>query len=213
MDEIYQHAVTVFMGFFAIMNPVANTAVFAGLAGDRTSSQQIATAAKALLVAFFIVSAFALAGKAVFNLFGITLPALRVAGGVLVFLIGYNMLHGEKSKMHHPDQSDTEGKTDGDSPDIAVSPLAIPILAGPGTLATAMNYSAAGGWEKISITIGAFAVLCLITFACFILGQKVIRFIGDSGVQVVTRIMGLIMAVIGAQMLIGGIQGAISLAK
>ncbi|MEM9645385.1 MAG: MarC family protein [Planctomycetota bacterium] len=210
MEEIYQHAVTVFMGFFAIMNPVANTAVFAGLVGDRSKSAQIHTAAKGLIVAFCVVSVFALLGKTIFQLFGISLPALRIAGGVLVFMIGYEMLHGRKSKVHHPEDLDRVPRGEEESStDVSVSPLALPILAGPGTLATAMNFSASGGWEKIGITIGAFAVLCVITFFCFVVGQKAIRFIGESGVQIVTRIMGLIMAVIGVQMLIDGMRGAI----
>jgi len=211
MDEIYQHAVSVFMGFFAIMNPVANTAVFAGLVGDRPRSAQVATAVKGLLVAFCVVAVFALVGKTIFDLFGITLPALRIAGGVLVFMIGYNMVHGEKSKMHHPATPSGDGPAEAPEespPDVAVSPLALPILAGPGTLATAMNFSAAGGWGKITVTIVAFATLCLITLVCFVAGQRAIKFIGESGIQIVTRVMGLIMAVIGTQMLIAGIQGA-----
>ena len=72
-----------------------------------------------------------------------------------------------------------------------------------------MNYSAAGGWQETTITIVTFAILCLITFICFIFGQKIVKFIGASGLSIVTRLMGLILAIIGAQMLIGGISGAI----
>ena len=213
MGEIYQHAIAVFMGFFAIMNPVANTAVFAGLTADRSKSEQVKIAIKCLVVAFVVVAVFALLGKTIFDLFGISLPALRIAGGVLVFMIGYHMLHGESSKMHkmEPQEGASTSKQPGESdhqPDISVSPLAVPILAGPGTLATAMNFSASGGWEKASVTIAAFAALCLITLVCFLLGQKLVRLIGDSGVNIATRLMGLIMTVIGAQMLIAGISGA-----
>lgn len=202
MSELFQHALSVFLGFFAIMNPIANTAVFVGLTGEEEQLSQKKIAFKALGISFFIVLAFAILGKAIFHLFGITLPALRITGGVLVFLIGYHMLHGKSSGMHKL-QND-------DGTDISVSPLAIPILAGPGTIATAMNYSAAGGWIDIIITIAMFAILCVITFICFIFGQKMVKIFGVNGLSIVTRLMGFILAVIGTQMLIVGVGSAIS---
>ncbi|WP_432459105.1 MULTISPECIES: MarC family protein [unclassified Agarivorans] len=201
MNELTQHAITVFLGFFAIMNPIANTTVFIGLSGQLAERQQKAIAIKALMVSFFIILAFALLGKTIFHMFGITLPALRITGGILVFLIGYNMLHGEHSEMHKTsEESDT---------DIAISPLAVPILAGPGTIATAMSFSASNAWQDIAITVSAFALLCLITFVFFIFGQKLEALLGKSGINIITRLMGLILAVIGCQMLIEGIYGAI----
>ncbi|MEM1184798.1 MAG: MarC family protein [Planctomycetota bacterium] len=207
------HAVTVFMGFFAVMNPVANTAVFTGLAGNQSRARQIRTATVALLVAFVVVAIFAALGKAVFHLFGITLPALKIAGGVLVFMIGYTMVHGKQSSMHHPKRNesiDTPEPPEEEAPDVAISPLALPILAGPGTLATAMNFSASGGIREIAVTISAFAVLCVVTWVCFVLGQRLVHLIGDAGVAIVTRVMGLIMTVIGVQMLIDGARAAIN---
>ena len=200
-----QHAIAVFMAFFAIMNPIANTTVFAGLTGEMAPTQQRTIAIKALLLTFVIIVLFAVLGKSIFHLFGITLPALRITGGILVFIVGYHMLHGASSKLHATDE-----KSDGNS-DIAVSPLAVPILAGPGTIATAMNYSAAGGWSEIVVTILVFAVLCLITFICFVSSAKILSIVGESGLSIVTRLMGLILAVIGVQMLIAGITAAFKL--
>ncbi|WP_284455670.1 MarC family protein [Alloalcanivorax xenomutans] len=196
-----EHAITVFLAFFAIMNPIANTAVFAGLTGDKSKAEQRHIATKALIISFVIILLFAALGKSIFDLFGITLPALRITGGILVFLVGYHMLQGSNSKLH------TE-QDDGDS-DIAVSPLAVPLLAGPGTIATAMNYSASGGWTAIIITCLVFLALCLITFICFLFSARIIAVIGQNGLSIVTRLMGLILAVIGTQMLIAGIQGAV----
>jgi multiple antibiotic resistance protein len=200
MGELFKHALVVFLGFFAVMNPIANTAVFVGLTAEMEQPDRRSVAYKALIISFFIILAFALLGKTIFHLFGITLPALRITGGVLVFLIGYQMLHGGGSKMHVSQDATT---------DISVSPLAIPILAGPGTIATAMNYSAAGGWVETTITIAMFTVLCLVTFICFVFGQKLVSAVGKSGLSIVTRLMGLILAVIGTQMAIIGVFGAI----
>jgi len=202
MSPLFEHALTVFMAFFAIMNPIANTTVFAGLTGTMGKSKQLKVAIKSLTITFVIIVLFSILGKSIFHLFGITLPALRITGGILVFLVGYHMLQGKSSKLHTAEECNDS--------DVAVSPLAVPLLAGPGTIATAMNYSSAGGWGEIIITISAFAILCLITFVCFIFSSKIISAIGESGLSIVTRLMGLILAVIGVEMLIGGIKAVIS---
>jgi len=200
MHDALQHMLTVFFGFFAIMNPIANTAVFIGLVGDGEKAERAEIARKSLLLSFCIIAAFSILGKVIFHLFGITLPALRITGGILVFLIGYHMLQGSGSKLHK-----TSGKSD---VSIAISPLAVPLLAGPGSIATAMNYSAGAGWGGIAITIAMFAILCLITFVAFVYSEKVVGLLGHSGLEIVTRLMGLILAVIGIQMLIEGVSGA-----
>jgi multiple antibiotic resistance protein len=208
MSNILIHAATVFMGFFAIMNPVANTPVFIGLtSGDGERAKRL-VARNSVLLAFAVIVVFCVAGKLIFDLFGITLPALRITGGVVVFLIGFHMLQGEPSPVHSPSESDQQDSLEAEL-NVAVSPLAVPILAGPGTIATAMNYSASGGVTNMFGTIGAFAALCLITYALFLSGQRFVEYIGASAVKVITRLMGLILAVIGTQMLIDGIGSAI----
>ena len=201
MSGIYEHALTVFLGFFAIMNPIANTAVFIGLAGEEEQSKQKIIALKSLFTAFCIIVVFAILGKTIFHLFGITVPALKITGGILVFIIGYHMLHGESSSLHKPVQNNDS--------DIAISPLAVPLLAGPGTIATAMNFAASGGWIKISITIGMFAALCLVTFLFFMFARQIVSLIGQSGLSIVTRLMGLILAIIGTQMVIAGVMDVV----
>ena len=201
MSDIFQHLLTVFFGFFAIMNPIANTAVFIGLVGDEEREVRRAIARKSLLISFCIIAAFSILGKLIFTLFGITLPALRITGGILVFLIGFHMLQGSGSKMHQSgEKSDVN---------IAISPLAVPLLAGPGSIATAMNYSSGEGWIDAVVTIAMFGILCLITFFSFIYSEKIMGILGKSGLNIVTRLMGLILAVIGTQMLIEGIKGVV----
>jgi multiple antibiotic resistance protein len=212
VDNITGHVLAVFMGFFAIMNPIANTPVFLGLTADDTPAVRKRVAGKALLTTFVIIVVFCLLGKLIFDLFGITLPAFRITGGVLVALIGYQMLQGNQSQVHQPNSTDQQSDMES-ALSIAVTPLAIPILGGPGTIATAMNYASTGGVVQMTITIAAFAALCLITFGFFVFGQRLVTFLGSGGLNVITRLMGLILAVIGVQMLIGGITGAIEMAK
>ncbi|MBE8168890.1 MAG: MarC family protein [Shewanella sp.] len=197
MNQFYTHLITVFLGFFAIMNPIANTAAFAALAGHKSKAEQFRIAFKALTTAFCVIFVFSILGKTIFHLFGITLTALKITGGILIFLVGYHMLNGDVSKLHTAERS-------ADS-DIAISPLAVPLLAGPGTISAAMNYSASGGLMGITVTISVFAFLCIITFLCFISSAKILEFIGQSGLGMITRLMGLILAVIGTQMVVMGI--------
>ena len=212
MKELIIQAATVFMGFFAIMNPIANTPIFLGLTDGYDRQTTKAVALRALALSFLIILVFCLAGKLFFHLFGISLSAFRVTGGILVFLIGYQMLQGQQSSMHSHSNEES-GSINKVALGIAVSPLSLPILAGPGTIATAMNYSAKGGLANVSITIAAFAVLCFITYAFFVYGQKLVGYIGETALKAITRMMGLILAVIGMQMLIEGIYGAIHMFK
>ena len=211
MDALISHYLLVFLGFFAIMNPIANTAVFVALAGHEDKTVQKKIAFKALIISFFVIVLFAILGKTIFQVFGITISALRITGGVLVFIIGYHMLHGEGSRLHKHKEGESDGENEEeeeveDLTNISVTPLAVPILAGPGTIATAMNYSVEGGWTEIVVTISGFGILCVVTFICFIFGQKILVLVGEGGVAIVTRIMGLILATIGVEMLLEGLM-------
>jgi multiple antibiotic resistance protein len=135
-------------------------------------------------------------------------------------MIGYHMLSGRRSPIQKPRAvAATEPtKADVEIPDedtiddaqlgIAVSPLATPILAGPGTIATAMSFVAEGKPIDILITLSSFLMLCVITYFLFINGQRIVRFIGDEALRVVTRMMGLLLAVMGTQMVIHGLYSA-----
>lgn len=97
MKELILHTVTVFMGFFAIMNPIANIPIFLSLTADEDKETVRSIALRSVFIAFVIVAIFAIAGKVIFDLFGITLYALRITGGILVFMIGFNMLQGDST--------------------------------------------------------------------------------------------------------------------
>jgi multiple antibiotic resistance protein len=198
------HAVTVFLAFFAVMNPISLSAVFVGFTGNRRKSEQTKIAMKALSIAFVVILSFAILGKTIFHLFGITLTAMQITGGILLFIIGFKMLHGENAKSL-PTQKINNA-------DVAMSPLGVPLLAGPGTITTAMNYSAAGGWFEIVSTVIVFFILCVFTFCCFIFSAKILSAIGENGLNIITSLMGLIVTVVGTQMLIVGLLSFIKLA-
>jgi len=211
MESILLHAATVFMGFFAIMNPLANVPIFLSLTKGDDEETIAAVAFKSVMIAFLIVTLFSVAGKMIFELFGLTLPAFQITGGLLVFLIGFHMLQGSQSTVQHPSEEDKKKSREA-ALSVAISPLAMPILAGPGTIATAMNFSAGGGFMQMIVTIAMFAILCIITYILFVSGEKLVTYIGASALGVITRMMGLILAVIGTQMVIEGLHGAFKIA-
>ena len=144
MSTLGASITTAFFAFFAIMNPIANAPIFLGLVGDADERSQRAIAIRSVLIAFLVAAGFAAMGHLVMRLFGISLPALRIFGGVLVARIGFDLIMSSQSQAH-------KAFSGGDQPGfgIAVSPLAVPILAGPGTLATAATLSASGHVDAV----------------------------------------------------------------
>ncbi len=206
-NNLYSFALVVFTGFFAIMNPIANAPVFLGLTGGLDKHSRNKVARKATITSFFIVFAFILFGKLIFHLFGITIPAFKVTGGILVFLVGIDMLRSHQSNIHG------HNMTPAPEDDIAISPLAIPILAGPGTIVTAMNYASNTTILRMFLVVGIFAVMIILTYLAFVLSDKIMNWLGKSMVIVISKIMGLIIAIIGTGMVVDGIKLAFGLAQ
>ncbi len=209
MDHPAVHFTTVLMAFFAIMNPIANAPLFVGLTDGLDAGTRRGIALRAVLLAFAIVMLFTILGREIFAIFGITLPAFRIAGGVLVAMVGYHLLQGRESSVHTPSAEDNARSRDA-ALGVTITPLALPILAGPGTIATAMNFAAESSLPEVTRVILAFAVDCALTWAAFVGSDSLVRLVGQNGIKVVSRLMGLILAVIGVQMLIVGIRGAMA---
>jgi multiple antibiotic resistance protein len=197
---------TVFVGFFAILNPIGNTPVFLTMVGNADLKIIKRVAFKAVLVAFIIITIFSIFGHVIFKLFNITLPAFQIAGGIIVFFIGYDLLQGKAAGAHKSKIQDSMTPYD----DMAISPLGIPLLAGPGTISTAMNFvGEENSFINTVIIILVFAVVCAITYLMFILSKSIADKLSPSLIKAISRIMGLILAVIAVQMLINGIFNVI----
>ena len=209
MDDSATHFTTVFMAFFAIMNPISNASLFLGLTDDLDSASRRAVAFRAVVLAFIIVALFTVLGRQIFEMFGITLPAFRIAGGILVGLVGYQLMHGQESSVQTPTAEDNSRSREA-ALGIAISPLALPILAGPGAIATAMNFAANSTLPEVTRVLTALALVCLITFVAFVTSDSLVRVLGQNAIKVVSRLMGLILAVIGVQMVIEGVRGAVA---
>ncbi|HEY3900446.1 MAG TPA: MarC family protein [Chthoniobacter sp.] len=181
----------------------ANTPIFINLTESEDAATKRAVAVRSLLVAFGIIVVVSLAGNLLFKLFGISLATLRISGGIVVFIIGYHMLQGTGAHAHKPSDADIADSKEAQL-SVAVSPLGIPMLAGPGTIATAMNF-AAGDWMHTAISLGSFAIICGATYVCFVYSDRLVAFLGQNGMNVMTRLMGLVVASIGVSMLLAGL--------
>jgi multiple antibiotic resistance protein len=186
------------------MNPIVNIPIFIQLTEGADEKKKKEIAKTSNIVAFIIVLAFILIGKYIFEIFGLTIPAFKVFGGILIFFIGFEMLQSKKSSIHLQEKpAFDEG--------VAISPLAIPILAGPGTIVTAMNFVVKANFLHILLTISIFALIIFFTFLAFIYSSYIVKLVGSKNFVIIGKIMGLILGVLGANMLIQGIKLAFNI--
>jgi multiple antibiotic resistance protein len=188
---------------FAILNPFGNTAIFLSVTADRSSAerQRIALmAAAAVLVTLLVAAAI---GEEILALFGISIGAFRVAGGVIVLLIGLSMLHARPSGVHHSAEEEAAGQQK-DNP--AIFPLAIPVIAGPGAIATVILYAQHAEGIGGALTIGIVILLmCGVLLLALRAADRLSSLLGPTGMNVLTRLMGMILAAIAVEMMAGGL--------
>lgn len=160
MNNLLTFGTAVFTSFFTIMNPILNIPIFLTLVGSADGKIKQKINLKAVIIAFIIVCVFVVLGTFIFELFGITFPAFKIAGGILIFKVGFDMLQSKKSSIKHLSAPVIDEN-------IAVSPLAIPILAGSGTIVTAMNFIPIHNYIHMVVVISAFGLMCLLTYIAF----------------------------------------------
>lgn len=197
------HAV---VSVFAVMNPIGNVPIFLSLTDGYEEAERRNTALRSVAISFILLTIFLILGHYIFNLFGITISAFRVAGGILIFGIAYKLLHGSPSHMHK--LHDDEHKESIEKEDISVTPLAIPIIAGPGTIATVMTLAAGGRmWMSSVDVLVSFTLVLGITYFVFRFSSWISSKMGKTEMNIVTRLMGLILAIISVQMVAEGLLG------
>ena len=209
MASVIEYFFIAVAGMFVIINPLTTAFVFASLTPKMPEAERGRIARRAVITATSMLFTFAILGSLIFQLFGITLAAFRIAGGLILFGIAMNMLR----KSESPDHVSAESKRpDGEiTDDISIVPLAIPFISGPGAIATAMilTSEAPGNWY---LSVVFFAIL-LTTVSCYfamVYSRVVVRWLGESGRSILTKIFGLILAVIAVQFVINGVSDAVS---
>lgn len=193
------------ISFFAVMNPIGNIPIFISLTNGYSDQQKKHTARKAAIVSLSILTVFLILGNFIFSMFGITIHAFRVAGGILIFGIAYNLLHAKTSKAQSPHAKEKREAVEKE--DISITPLALPIMAGPGTIATVMTHASSHNIMNLILVFVGFAVVLGLSYVLFYYSTPIIAKLGQGGLNIVTRLMGLILAVISIQMIADGVHG------
>ena len=200
--------VAVFVTVFALVDPLGALPFFVALTDGFSEADRAIVIRRAVLVLGSILGVFAVVGTFLFAAFGLTLAAFEIAGGILLFIVAYDMLHGEvtRTKLTTEDRADAIERRD----EIAVVPLGIPLLAGPGAISTVMIYEGSAGndpWMVITVFL-AIIVTTVLTFFILRYGQRIIRSLGRTGIMAMTRVLGLLLAAVGVQFVLNGVFGA-----
>jgi multiple antibiotic resistance protein len=204
MPEIIPFTLLALSAIFVIVDPFAVLPVFMAMTASDTPAKRRSMAVRACVVAFGMLSGFALFGYHVLHLFGITLSAFKIAGGVLLLLTSLDMLRVQPSRTRSTPAETEEGAA---KEDVAIVPLAIPLLAGPGSIATVMVLvSRADGWLQTGAVIVAIAVTCLASLLVLLGATRISRALGKSGTAILGRVMGLLLAAISVQFMADGIR-------
>ncbi len=205
MNEYLKFGLLCFTSFFALINPLGSIPIYMSLTHGFDENQKIKTYKKSVIIAFFILIVFSLSGQYLFKIFGISNNSFRVVGGIIFFIVGMDMLQaklgktkveGNKAPLPDPEHIN----------DIAITPLAIPVIAGPGTIANAillMGEAQTIGMKTVLII--SILLILILTFIFMWSSAKITKILGDTGVKVIVRIMGLIMMVIAIEFFFSGI--------
>jgi multiple antibiotic resistance protein len=195
---------TAFATAFTIIDPVGMIPLTISVTADATPARRAAIADQAILVAGVVIFIMGAVGKTVLDSLGITLPAFTIAGGALLFLISVDMLFGRKTGAK---QTPEEERVDAESANPAVFPLAVPMIAGPGTIATVLVLVtlAAGDRAELAVVFAAFASAMAVTWICMRLSTQILRVIGTTGVHVVTRLFGILLSALAVQFVLNGL--------
>jgi multiple antibiotic resistance protein len=197
-----------FTTFFATIGPLDVVAIFAALTGSFSSARRRSMAIRGTAIAACILLCFAFLGEWVLSFLGISLPALRVSGGILLLLIGIDMVFARSSggtSTTIEEENEAASKDD-----ISVFPLATPLIAGPGTMGAVILLMSTndGLWVAKGVVVAALLSVLLLTLCMLLLAGQVQRLLGVTGMQVVSRVFGVILAALAVQFIMDGLSAS-----
>jgi len=201
-SPLFQFALFSFVSLFTMVNPIGVIPVYTAMTARLTPQESRRVAIRASIIAFLILLAFTLTGQWIFRFFGISTDSLRIVGGIIFFLMGYEMLQARLTRTQYNNETTYEYMND-----IALTPLGIPVICGPGAIATAIILmNQAKSPLEAGVVLGSVFLIIAIT-CLFLLGsQQVTRLIGDNGNKVMLRLMGLIVMVIAVEFFFSGLR-------
>ncbi len=204
LGVLYEYWLVTIAALFVIVNPLTTAFMFLSMLPKASAETRAQTARRAVIIASGVLFTFALLGGLIFQIFGITLEAFRIAGGIILFGIAMGMIYKGQDET---DTSGSEAEVDGHiTKDISVIPLAIPFISGPGSIATVMILTgeAPTVWHVglVFLAIGMTTATC---YFAMIYSQYLVRYLGETGKEIITRLFGVILSVIAVQFVINGV--------
>jgi multiple antibiotic resistance protein len=201
MNDLVLFFLGSFVSLFSIVDPLMAAPVFASLTQEHSEHERVHLARRASVFVFWILLAFFVAGSLILGFFGISIDALRIAGGLMILGTAYSMLN-KKDRLQPEEEKEAEEKED-----IAFSPLAMPILSGPGSIAVIIGMTTDA--KSLLHYPLIFLVIVLVSFSCYLtlrVSSRIVQRLGETMVKAFTRIMGFILLCIGVQYIVNGIK-------
>jgi MarC family membrane protein len=193
--------VTAFVTLFVVIDPIGLTPMFVLLTQGKSPRARRAIARRACLTAIVILAAFAAFGEAVLGFVGISMAAFKVAGGILLFLTAFDMLF-ERRRKRRQDQADDD---EGDDP--SIFPMAIPLIAGPGSIASVILLSGQNpDYEGLALVVGVMVAVIGVALVLFMASGFLERILGKTGINVVSRLLGMLLAALSVQFVLDGLR-------
>ena len=210
MDSLFAFFLTAFVSLFVTLDPIGNVPIFLTITPHNSNEERAAMVTRAVLVVFGVLVLFALCGNLIFRLFGVTIEAFRIVAGLLLLKISFDMMEAKPARVRHTPEEDAEGAQ---RHDVAIIPLAIPLLSGPGSISNVIALTGqATKSPKIltafSLLLLAIALNALIAFVALRSATAITHLLKESGMRILTRVMGLILAAIAVQFVLTGIKDA-----
>jgi MarC family membrane protein len=207
LDFFFQAWVSV----FAVVDPIAATALFAAMTADNTQGERRRMALQAAIVTGMVLSAFLFFGASLFALFSITMTAFRIAGGLVIGILALDLLKATHTGVRSTAEEETEGIA---KQDVSITPIAVPMLAGPGAISTVMILSARCGTSTGYLLLSSVIVLvCLSVWLFLRHADHVVRLLGKTGINVIGRLLGLLVLAIAVQFVVDGLMDLAPLFK
>lgn len=206
MDQDYVRlGLAAFVTLLVVVDPPGVVPIYVALTKDESPAGRRAILIRAVLIAFGVALFFLIAGRAVLSYLGVTVHAFSISGGILLFVAAMPMLFGQRGGLQAPEPTEVGSV----GQDISVFPLAMPLLSGPGAIATILLLtSQTGGDMRKLVAIGiAIATVFFVSFIALYLGARLIRLVGEGGVHIATRVMGIVLAALAVQYVLNGVTG------
>jgi multiple antibiotic resistance protein len=201
---LFEYVLFAFSSLFVIMDPIAVVPVLLVMTPEDTVQKRVRTARRACTLAVCVLLVFAFLGRWVFQLLGITIPAFQMAASVILLLIALDMLRAQRSRVKETHEETEAGV---DKEDVAITPLAVPLLAGPGAISTAvLLHNRADSFSKLVALPLVILVVGAISFGIFALGARGARWLGPIAMKLIERLMGLLLAAIAFQFLLNALR-------